>query len=248
MELTILGRYAPYAPAGGAGPGYLVQSGPVSLLLDGGSGTLSRLQEVMDPGQLTAVLVSHLHADHVADLCSLQFAVWDAQQAGRRSGPLQIYAPMEPAAVRSWLYPDMEGSVEVLPLPVETGISFAHLACQFTRTDHPRPCWAVRIDDGTHSLVYTGDTGAQTDLAPFARGADGLLVEATYTETTGGHRHIFGHLTGREAGDLASRAGVKQLFLTHLRPGVEHGEVLAEARALCSVAQLVEERRRYVIG
>jgi ribonuclease BN (tRNA processing enzyme) len=248
MELTILGRYAPYAPAGGAGPGYLIRSGEVNLLLDGGPGTLSRLQQTFDPARLTAIMVSHLHEDHVSDLHSLQFAIWDAQQAGRRTGPLRIYAPLEPAWVLEWLAPDAKGSVEILPLPVETGISFGHVTCRYARTDHPRPCWAIRIEDGSGSMVYTGDTGTKVDLAPFAREADALLVEATYTEATGGHRHIHGHLTGGEAGDLARRAGVKRLLLTHLRPNVDHAEVLAEARSLCPAAEMVEEMRSYSIG
>ncbi|MFZ5824226.1 MAG: MBL fold metallo-hydrolase [Bacillota bacterium] len=245
MKLTILGRWAPFAPAGGAGTGYLVEAGGANLLLDGGPGTLSRLQELLDPARLTAVFVSHLHEDHIADLHSLQYAIWVAQRAGRCTGPLPIYAPLEPAGPRQWLEPLIPGTVEVRPLPVDEGLQIGELSLRWHPTDHPRPCWAVRIDGPTGSLVYTGDTGTAIDLAPFAAGVDLLLTEATYTQATGAERATYGHQTGAEAGELAVRAGVGKLLLTHLRPGIDPAEVLAEARAFCPVAELVEERESY---
>lgn len=247
MELTVLGRYAPYAPAGGCGPGYLVRSGSVSLLLDGGPGTLARLQQVMDLADLTAVLVSHIHEDHISDLHSLGFAVADVQKAGRRKEPLPIYAPLEPADVRRWMEPATPGTTVLLPLPAETGISFGAVACTFCRTDHPRPNWAVRVADESGSLVYTGDTGTGIDLATFARGAGMLLVEATYTEALGGERHVHRHLIAAEAAELGRRAGVRRLLLTHFRPTLDPGQLLAEARAVFPSAEVVEELGRYCL-
>jgi len=246
MRVTILGRWAPFAPAGGAGTAYLVEACGVNLLLDGGPGSLSRLQEFLDPAELTGVLVSHLHEDHIADLHSLQYAVWTARKTGRLPDPLRIYAPLEPAEPRRWLEPAIPGLVEVHPLPVAEGMQFGDVRLRWHRTDHPRPCWAVRIDCPTGSLVYTGDTGTGIDLAGFAAGADILLTEATYTAATGSERAAFGHQTGAEAGALAVRAGVRKLLLTHLRPGIDPEEVLAEARAVCPVAELAEERKVYI--
>lgn len=241
MQLTVLGRSAPFPPAGGAGPAYLVEGGGTSLLLDGGSGTLARLQQRLDAGRLGAVLVSHLHEDHIADLYGLQFVAWEALKAGRRTEPLPIYAPEAPADVRRWLRPAFDGAIDLRPLPVAAGLTLAGLACRFARTDHPIPCWAMRITDGQRVLVYTGDTGVGTDLAPFAAGADLLLAEATYSEATGQARAAFGHMTGAEAAQLARRAGVGRLLLTHLNPTADAAAVLAEARAIFPAAELAAE-------
>lgn len=246
MQLTVLGRYAPFAPAGGACSAYLVEGGGAALLLDGGPGTLARLQERLEIETLGAVVVSHLHEDHIADLYGLQFPIAAAIRAGRRAGPLPIYAPLEPCEVRRWLEPVVPGAVDLRPIP-EAGLTVGGLRLSFSRTDHPLPCWATRITDGERALVFTGDTGTGVDLAPFAWGADLLLAEAPYTEATGQGRAALGHLTGAEAALLGSRAGVGRVLLSHLSPFADLGVLLAEARAFFGPTDLAEEMARYSI-
>ena len=73
MELTVLGKYGPYPKAGGgAASGYLVKNGGDSLLLDMGSGTLSRLLSSVDLKNLGGIFISHLHYDHTTDLLPLK--------------------------------------------------------------------------------------------------------------------------------------------------------------------------------
>lgn len=248
MRITVLGRYAPFAPVGGAGPSYLLESAGASLLLDGGTGTLARLQQKIDVAKLGAVLVSHLHEDHIADLHSLQFAAWEAMKAGRLTVRLPIYAPEEPADVRRWLHPAFDGAIELLPLPVDKGLVVGDLTCTFHRTDHPIPCWAMRITDGQRVFVYTGDTGVGVDLAPFTAGANLVLAEAPHCEATGQTRATFGHMTGAEAASLARRAGAGRLLLTHQHPSVDSDQVLAEARAIFPATELAGEMITYPVA
>lgn len=242
--VTILGRYSPYAPVGGACPGILVQSGGVNLLLDGGNGTVPRLQQQVAAADLTAVLVSHLHPDHTADLHSLQYLM--AHQAPDRA-PLPVYAPDVENPDRHWLEPSSFGSrwIRVLPLPVDEGITFGHVRVTFARTDHPEPCWAMRISDGSKTLVYTADTGTGVDLAPFAAGADLLIAESTFIVANGQNRR--GHLLAGEAADLARRAGVKRLLLFHFSPSTPIADAEAEARAVFPAAEAAVEMRTYLI-
>lgn len=241
MQLTTLGRYAPYAAAGGACSGYLLQGGGTALLLDGGPGTLSRLQERICPSSLGAVIVSHLHEDHMADLYGLQFPIRDAIRSGRRTDPLPVYAPPEPRESHRWLEPVIPGVIDLRPMPPAEGLQVGGLALRFCRTDHPYPCYAVRITDGRRTLVYTGDTGTGIDLAPFAAGADLLVTEATYTEATGDGRAALGHMTAAEAAGLAVRSGVGRLLLSHLSPGADLQLLLAEARAIFAASDLAME-------
>ena len=81
-------------------------------------------------------------------------------------------------------------------------------------------------------LVYVGDAGRTDDLVEVARGADVLVIEATYLEEEREIAREFGHLTAAQAAHLAREAGVRQLFLTHISRRYSVRQVLDEARAI----------------
>ncbi|GAB4533561.1 MAG: ribonuclease Z [Anaerolineales bacterium] len=81
-------------------------------------------------------------------------------------------------------------------------------------------------------LIHVGDTGDIEGILPHAQGADALVIESTYLEEERDMARRFAHLTAGMAADLARRAGVGQLILTHLSRRYRTREVLAEARAI----------------
>jgi ribonuclease BN (tRNA processing enzyme) len=97
------------------------------------------------------------------------------------------------------------------------------------RTNHPIECHALRLEAGGRSLVYSGDTGECDALVELARGADVFLCEASWTDSADNPPGI--HLSGRQAGEHAARAGVGRLLVTHLVAWADAGDVVAEARA-----------------
>lgn len=249
MELTILGRYSPYPANGGAMSGYLVSHGGTTLLLDAGNGVAARLQQHVKIEELTALVVSHLHEDHIADAHCLRFMQMDALMAKRTPAKLQVYAPTEPAVTHSWLE-DGEDWQELRTYDPTGPLVIGALEITFTRTNHPIPCYAMRIKPvGAEGpvLFYTADTGESAAVAEAARGADLLLVEASLTEEYLPKR-IFGHLTGAEAAAMGREAGAKRVLLTHLYPGVELAQLLGEARQVLASAELAEEGRTYLVG
>jgi len=82
------------------------------------------------------------------------------------------------------------------------------------------------------ALIYVGDAGRTDDLVEVCRGADAVVIEATYLEVEADLARRFGHLTAFQAATLARRAGVKQLFLTHISRRYSEREVLAEAEPI----------------
>jgi ribonuclease Z len=81
-------------------------------------------------------------------------------------------------------------------------------------------------------LVLVGDVGETNGLAEVIRGADALVIESTYLEQEAEMAHQFAHLTARMAAELAIKAGVRQLILTHISRRYREKEVLAEAQAI----------------
>lgn len=97
MKLTVLGKYGPYPRAGGATSGYLLAEGRTNLLVECGSGILSRLQQCIPLGEISGIVLSHLHSDHIADMFILRYALQILQQRGRRKTfPSRCLRPPSP--------------------------------------------------------------------------------------------------------------------------------------------------------
>jgi ribonuclease BN (tRNA processing enzyme) len=94
---------------------------------------------------------------------------------------------------------------------------------------HPIEAYAVRLEAGGVSMVYSGDTGPCPELAELADGADLLLAEASFVDGEDNPADL--HLTGRQAGEAAMAAGVSHLVLTHVPPWNDRETALAEARS-----------------
>ena len=79
--------------------------------------------------------------------------------------------------------------------------------------------------------MLTGDVGRTDDLVEHVRDADALVIESTYTEEAADMAKQFSHLTAKMGADLAVKANVKQLILTHLSRRYREKEILTEAQA-----------------
>lgn len=231
MKWIVLGWQSPHPGPHGATPGYLVQTAGGNLLIDCGSGVVSRLLARLSLAELTAVILTHYHADHVSDLGVLQYAVMTAVQRGERATPLTVYAPRQPeddfarAAYKTY--------VQAVPIDEDASLDLAGVTVRFRRTAHPVPCYAVRLDGEGRAIAYTADTGPDTAWGAFLRDVDLLVAEATF-RTTDAPPGARGHLTAAEAGALAGRHGARRLLLTHLYPGYDPAHLVKEARTTYS--------------
>jgi len=87
---------------------------------------------------------------------------------------------------------------------------------------------AVRIDGAGRTLGYSADTGPGWSLAELGTGLDLVLCEASYSVE---HEGTAGHMSGRQAGEQAYRAGARRLVITHRWPTVPAVAVVSEAAA-----------------
>jgi ribonuclease Z len=81
-------------------------------------------------------------------------------------------------------------------------------------------------------LVVVGDAGRTDDLVEVCRDADGLVIESTYLDEEADMAKQFSHLTARMGAELAVKAGVKKLILTHISRRYREKDVVAEAQSV----------------
>ena len=238
MQLTVLGCSGSVVGPDSPASGYLLQAPDTPpLVIDFGPGVLGSLQRHVDPGTVH-VLLSHLHADHCLDLPGL--FVWRRYHPAVDNAPFDkgiLYGPSDTWSrlgaasspyggeiddctdifdVRHWVAdePVVIGAVTVLPKVV----------C------HPTESYGMRITDRSGALlVYSADTGYCDSVVELARGADVFLCEASWTHSP--ERPADLHMSGTDAGRVATAAGVRELLLTHIPPWTSTAEVLREARA-----------------
>lgn len=211
MKLTIIGPWGGYPKANEASSGYILQQSGFNLLIDCGSGVLSFLQNHIEPENLDAVLISHYHADHVADIGVLQHALLIRKYLNKEIKTLPIYGHNESEDYRSLTYKNItKGSV----IDENTELSIGPFSVSFLKTRHPVPCYAMKIASDEGTLVYTADSAYQAAFVDFAKDCDLLLCESNLFSGMNGDQT--GHMTSTEAGRLAAQSGAKKLVLTHL--------------------------------
>ncbi|MPZ60963.1 MAG: MBL fold metallo-hydrolase [Propionibacteriales bacterium] len=234
MKLTIVGMSGSYPGPDSAASCYLVEQEHEGrthrLVLDLGSGALGQLQRYTRLDEIDAVLLSHLHADHCLDLCG--FYVVRRYYCEKSLPRVPVYGPRGTAGrlARAYglpLHPGMTTEFDFRSYP-DGRFSLGPFSIRRTRVRHPVPAYAVRIEAGGSSLVYSGDTGACGSLVRLAAGCDLFLCEGSFVESADNPPDL--HMTGKEAAEHASRAGVGRLVLTHIPPTVDQMEVLADAK------------------
>ena len=246
MRLTVVG-------CSGSGPGptsaascYLVEHDGFRLVLDLGNGAFGPLQSHVDPGDVDAVFLSHLHADHCLDVAP--FVVWHRYASGTRGPRVPLYAPIGADRRLALAYSedgDPLGDVFDFVFVGPGSFSLGPFEATTARTAHPVECYALRLDVGGRSLVYTADTGPSAAVVGLARGADVLLAEAAHPQIEGLPAAL--HLTGRQAGEHAAEAGVGRLLLTHVPAWVDRIGQLAAASAVFPETELVSTGAVYEV-
>ena len=224
MQLTTLGGSSASPNAGMGCAGLLVRTDRTRLVLDLGPGTLQELRRHADFRTLDAVIVSHMHLEHVLDLLALRHAL--AYNPIPAPTPIPVWLPpggidLLSKATAPFDACDEPGrfaaTVNISEYDPARPLNIGDIAVTFAPTVHDIPAWAFRVRSPNGlDLAYTGDTGPTAPLVTFFAGVGVLVAEATLLEPGAGPEAERGSLTAAEAGMLAANAGAEMLVLTHM--------------------------------
>lgn len=240
LTLTVLGCDGSYPGPGGASSGYLVRCEGTSVWVDAGTGTLGELQRHVPIEEIDAVVITHEHVDHWSDLEHLAVAVRYVVDRP----PVALYC--EADLTSRMRVGDAVSVLDRRPIGPESELTVGPMRLTFSRTDHPVPTLAVRVDGAGRSLGYSADSGPGWGLGALGPGLDLALCEATHLADREGR--LSHHMSARQAGANARRAGVGRLLLTHLWPRTDRTAALEEGRAAFGGdVELAEAGRSYEV-
>lgn len=245
MKLIVLGNYGPYPKAGCACSGFLLISEEAKVLIDCGSGVISKLQMYIEIEELDAVVLSHLHSDHASDLLTLGYAADIKMIKGQMHGPLKIFMPEEPQDEVERI--QRRHSFEVVKIKDDAELWIKDLKITFREMEHSYKNYAICVQKGNKKFVYSGDTMPNESLTEFAKDADLFLCEAGLLERDEKTIRAM-HMTAFEAGVTAQKSGARRLLLTHFLPDIKVELYINEAAsAYNGIMEVAGEGKAYFV-
>ena len=246
MDITLLGTGSPIPDPNRAGPSTMVRAGAQLILCDAGRGVVMRMAAAAAvPPMLSAILVTHLHSDHLTDLNDVITTRWIMSPV---SAPITIYGPVGIAFVvgkmmemlsldigyRISHHDDLNDPPAVEVVEVAPGDTFmiGEVTVRVGATDHRpvEPTVAFRLDHDGTSVVLGGDGIPCAGLDELCQGATAyvqtvlrddivkLIPMQRFTDI------LDYHSTVEQAAQTATRGGVTTLILTHYVPSIAPGQ------------------------
>ena len=224
------------------------------MLLDIGPGVVAQLLTQRHPDELDAVVVSHMHPDHMLDLVTLRYVYpWRALPRDKR---LRVIVPpgsteqLRDLARGVGSSKHLDDAFDLSEHDGRSTLTFGGMTLTPVETQHFIPCWGFRAEADDRVIAYTADTGPCEALLELATDADLLVSEATLrsVEEDAAPPQARGHLLPAEAGDAARETRARRLMLTHLP--VEDGAAWARdaaATAYGAGVEIAEPGRSYEV-
>ena len=222
MKLTILGNYGPYPKSNGNLSGYAVEDNDFLMLLDMGSGTLSKFLSEFDINKLDAIFISHLHFDHTSDLLPFRYLL---DTIGKK---ITVFTEFSDTEYYKILF--NHPLIDCINVGDKETIEYKGRILSFYRMKHGAPTLGIKIK-GEKTFFYMGDTAYFDELDTIISDADIVLADCAQSPDFRG-----GHMTVEQGINLAKTFKNTKFIFTHLSPNYEIKEILpdnAEIATLC---------------
>lgn len=220
MKLTVLGKYGPFPPAGGATSGYLLEADDKKIVLDCGSGVFSRLSGKVAPETVDGIIISHFHADHAADVPVFAYYLQQLEKGGSFDKKIKMFCPKSDNALCAYVSSFKYFDIEYVD---EGEYSFRGMKLRFYKTLHPELCYGVNVSVGDKSFSYTGDTNLCPAVDKLYNGADLVLADGGFLERDRNENSP--HMSVENCIEYSKKQGNKSI-ISHICPLYEREEIL----------------------
>lgn len=221
MKLTILGSgdFRPDVPLASAG--YIVEAGNTMLKLDFGRGNLMRMAEAgIDWKNMSAILISHIHPDHIGDLMQYLQAFTLFRDQRKLDHDIPFFGPKGFPAYFDHFRRSIQTSWTHIPEVkeiIDERFAVGDCAISALTMKHSQVNNGYRIEHNGKVLCYTGDTEINDNLFELAHNADVLLTECSARNSD----TLNGHMRPTDIARVAREANVRHVVLTHYPAEIE---------------------------
>ncbi len=198
--------------------------------MDLGNGALAQLQKHIPLAQIDAIVLTHLHFDHISDVQILGYALAQLQARREYERKIRLYLPKTPERVAGLFALPL---FDICYLSDDLEVGEAGMRLVFASMMHPVEAYAVLAEEEGKCLLYSGDTAQNKTVAELAEMADFALLDAALLEAEVGPGAS--HMSVKEACEIGRFAG--KLALTHHSPFHTREQICQEAAEEAVLAQ-----------
>lgn len=243
MEVTVLGCNGLYPANGINTSGYLIRANQDNIVFDMGSGVFSELKQIMRPEKVSAIFISHLHHDHIADLGVYNYYLEALSRSGQFSGKIKLLIAKDESAV----YRLIEGLNYFEIVNVSDGETFGlnSLTFSFYKTAHPAYTLGTTLFDGQKTLGYTADGNLCDNLTQIIEKSDLCVCHAPFSNEE--WSSLKAHVSAKIACKIAKEKGTK-IVISHLLPDRDNSSVIEEGLKEDPNALFAMQGKTYNVG
>jgi ribonuclease BN (tRNA processing enzyme) len=239
MKLTILGSSDFRLEYPLASAGYVLQTEATTLKLDFGRGNLVNMATAgIDWKSLDAILLTHMHPDHISDLFQYLQVFAHLNHTGEIKKEMALYGPRGFETFFDHFRRMILTSWDTIPTArdmFDDKVTIGDCSVTTLPMKHSIDDVGYRIESNGRVLVYTGDTEINDNLITLAQNAHALLVECSGTNET----PVEGHMRPTDIARVAREAGVRKVILTHYPGDTAQREALVAAVKEECVAEVI---------
>lgn len=242
MKLRVIGQYGRFPIANSGTSCFLLETKKSKIVLDMGCSSLSKIQEFIKIQDIDAIILSHLHGDHIADFKTFTYMASIYKAEGRLKKKIKIFLPDKPKKI----YDEIKDcdAFEYFVVKDKDFYSFKDVKIDFYELVHPIETYGQRIESDGRALAYTADTKICDNLNKLIDSADLVIGDACILDKD--YSENLPHLSVKQLAKACEDSSVKNLILAHL-PDKDNNAIFNEAKNEFKNSFLAKEGQLYTV-